>query len=74
MVETQSHQAGLYQTWFWEVQRDGTIVIEVLGCLGSLVGRVRRKVREQMIGICWNLFQQVTEQVVKEQENADLGE
>lgn len=53
---------------------DGTIVTVVLWYLGSLVGRVRKKVREQMIGICWILFQQVTEQVVKEQENADLGE
>lgn len=74
MVETLSHQAGLYRTWFWEVQRDGTIVFEVLGCLGSLVGRVRRKEREQMTGICWILFQQEIEQVVKEQENGGQGE
>lgn len=74
MVGTQLRPADSYQTWFWVVQRDGMIVIEVLGCLGSLVGRVKRKEREQMIGICLILFQQVTEQVVKGQENGDLGE
>lgn len=74
MVETQPHQAGLYQILFWEVQTDGKIVIEVLWYLGSLVGMAGRKERERTIGICWILFQQVIEQVVQEQENGDLGE
>lgn len=49
-------------------------MIEVLGCPGSLVGKVKKKVREQMRDICWILFQRVTEQVVRELENEDLGE
>lgn len=51
----------------------GRVVIEVLLCLGTLVGKAKTKVREQTINICWILLQQVTEQVVKVQENADQG-
>lgn len=51
----------------------GRVVIEVLLCQGTLVGKAEMKVREQKINIYEILFQQATGQVVRVQENADQG-